>query len=113
MATLHRLPSLRSLARTPHRGMVEVATIFGLYAFYEAVRGQGSASLTVARGHTDEIVALERHLHIFGERSVQHGPAVPQSMSSSGHGQMIEAARDATTPPSALGTNRFLAESRE
>ena len=72
MATLHRLPSPRSLVSTPHRGLVEVATIFGLYAFYEAVRGQGSASLTVARGHTDEIVALERHLHIFGERSVQH-----------------------------------------
>jgi PAP2 superfamily len=71
VATLHRLPSLRSLAATPHRGLVEVATIFGLYGFYEVVRGQGNASLTVARGHTDEIVALERHLHVFGERAVQ------------------------------------------
>ena len=71
MATLHRLPSLRSLAATPHRGLMEVATIIGLYGFYEVVRGQGNASLTVARGHTDEIVALERHLHVFGERAVQ------------------------------------------
>lgn len=71
MATLHRLSSLRSLAATPHKGPVEVATIFGLYGFYEVVRGQGNASLTVARGHTDEIVALERHLHVFGERAVQ------------------------------------------
>src|SRR6266576_1801703 len=48
VATLHRLPSLRSLASTPHRGLVEVATIFGLYGLYEVVRGQGNASLGVA-----------------------------------------------------------------
>ena len=34
VATLHRLPSPRSLASTPHRGLVEVATILGLYGFY-------------------------------------------------------------------------------
>jgi PAP2 superfamily len=81
VATLHRLPSLRSLASTPHRGLVEVATIFGLYGFYEVVRGQGHASLAVAREHTDGIVALERHLHLFGERTVQQAahwvPALP------------------------------------
>ena len=71
MATLHRLPSLRSLASTPHRGLVEVATIIGLYGFYEVVRGQGHATLGVAREHTDAIVALERDLHLFGERTVQ------------------------------------------
>jgi PAP2 superfamily len=71
VATLHRLPSLRSLASTPHRGLVEVATIIGLYGIYEVVRGQGHASLGVAREHTDGIVALERHLHLFGERTVQ------------------------------------------
>ncbi len=52
VATLHRLPSLRSLASTPHRGLVEVATIVGLYGLYEAVRGQGHASLAAAREHT-------------------------------------------------------------
>ena len=81
MATLHRLPSLRSLASTPHRGLVEVATIIGLYGFYEVVRGQGHATLGVARQHTDGIVALERHLHLFGERTVQQAahwvPALP------------------------------------
>jgi hypothetical protein len=60
---------------------VEIATIFGLYGFYEVVRGQGHASLGVARQHTDGIVALERHLHVFGERTVQHAahwvPALP------------------------------------
>ena len=73
MATLHRLPSLRSLASTPHRGLVEVATIIGLYGLYEAVRGQGHATVGVAREHTDGIVALERHLHLFGERTIQQG----------------------------------------
>jgi hypothetical protein len=81
VATLHRLPSLRSLASTPHRGLVEVATIIGLYGFYEVVRGQGHATLGVAREHTDGIVALERHLHLFGERTVQQAahwvPALP------------------------------------
>src|SRR6266540_3515190 len=81
VATLHRLPSLRSLAATPHRGLVEVATIIGLYGFYEVVRGQGHATLGVAREHTDGIVALERHLHLFGERTVQRAahwvPALP------------------------------------
>ena len=81
VATLHRLPSLRSLASTPHRGLVEVATIFGLYGLYEVVRGQGHATLGVAREHTDGIVSLERHLHVFGERTVQHAahwvPALP------------------------------------
>src|SRR5213596_1950202 len=71
LATLHRLPSLRSLASTPHRGLVEVATLFGLYGFYEVVRGQGNASPSVALEHTDGIVTLERYLHLFGERAVQ------------------------------------------
>ena len=63
MASLHHLPSPRRLASTPHRGLVEVATIGGLYGLYEAVRGQGHASLAAAREYTDGIVALERHLH--------------------------------------------------
>ena len=81
MATLHRLPSLRSLVSTPHRGLVEVATIIGLYGLYEVVRGQGHATLGVARQHTDGIVALERHLNLFGERTIQQAahwvPALP------------------------------------
>jgi hypothetical protein len=72
VATLHH-SSFRGLASSPRRGLVEVATLVGLYGIYELVRGQGHTTLGVARGHTDEIVALERHLHIFGERAVQHG----------------------------------------
>jgi hypothetical protein len=73
MATIHRLPSPRNIVATPHRGLVEVATLAGLYGFYEVVRGQGHATLAAARAHTDGIVALERHLHLFSERAVQRG----------------------------------------
>jgi hypothetical protein len=72
VATIHRFPSFRGLASSPHRGLVEVATLVGLYGFYEVVRGQGHATLAVARDHTDGIVALERHLHLFGERAIQN-----------------------------------------
>lgn len=71
VATLH-LSSLRGLASSPRRGLVEVATLVGLYGIYEIVRGQGHTTLPTARSHADEIVALERHLHLFGERAVQH-----------------------------------------
>jgi hypothetical protein len=73
VATLHRFPSPRSLATSPQRGAVEVAALVALYAVYEVVRGQGHATLATAREHTDGIVALERHLHVFGERAIQHG----------------------------------------
>jgi hypothetical protein len=63
---------------------VEVATLAGLYGVYEVVRGQGHATLAAARSHTDEIVALERHLHVFGERAVQRAahvvPALPTTL---------------------------------
>jgi hypothetical protein len=81
VATLHRFPSPRSLATTPQRGAVEVAGLAALYGVYEVVRGQGHATLAAAREHTDAIVALERHLHVFGERAIQRAahwvPALP------------------------------------
>jgi hypothetical protein len=84
VATLHHFPSFRGLASSPRRGLVEVAALAGLYAIYEVVRGQAHATLAVARGHTDEIVALERHVHLFGERAVQNAahfvPALPATL---------------------------------
>jgi PAP2 superfamily len=57
---------------------VEVATLAALYGVYEVVRGQGNATFAVARDHTDWVVTLERHLHVFGERAVQHAAdAIP------------------------------------
>ena len=52
---------------------MEVATLASLYAVYELVRGQGHATVAAARGHTDWVVEVERHLHVFGERAVQRG----------------------------------------
>jgi hypothetical protein len=60
---------------------VEVATLAALYGVYEVVRGQGHATLAAARAHTDWIVALEQHTHVYGERAVQRAahwvPGVP------------------------------------
>jgi PAP2 superfamily protein len=68
-------------ASSPHRGSIEVATLAALYAVYEVVRGQGHATVAAAREHTGWIVDLERSLHVFGERTVQHAadavPAMP------------------------------------
>jgi PAP2 superfamily protein len=62
----------------PHRAAVEVGMLALLYAGYEAVRGTGDTSLSVARAHTADIVSLERSLHLFGERAVQEwSHAVP------------------------------------
>jgi hypothetical protein len=73
--------NLRRLASSPHRGAVEVATLVALYGVYELVRGQGHATFTAARAHTDWIVDVERQFHLFGERAVQHAahwlPGVP------------------------------------
>ena len=73
--------TLRSFASSPRRGAVEVATLAALYGVYELVRGQGDATFAAARGHTDDIIALERHLHLYGERAVQNAvralPGVP------------------------------------
>jgi hypothetical protein len=62
---------LASSLLRPHRAAVEIAILASLYGVYEAVRGAGHASLSVARDHTSDIVALERALHVFNERAVQ------------------------------------------
>jgi PAP2 superfamily len=74
VATLHlnaSPSSLRGIVTTPRRGLVEVATLASLYGVYELVRGQGNATLAAARAHTDDIVAVERHLHVYGEQAFQ------------------------------------------
>jgi PAP2 superfamily len=76
----YRLRMRTYLAR-PWGGFAELGLAVALYALYEVVRGFGSTSEVLARAHTEQIVALERHLHVYGERSVQaaveHVPALP------------------------------------
>jgi PAP2 superfamily len=87
VAALHRPSSLRAAAAAPHRGVVEAATLLSLYGVYEVIRGRGDTTLGAARAHTDDIVALERHVHVFGERAVQHAvhhlPALPALLGAS------------------------------
>jgi hypothetical protein len=67
----------RSLSRR-YPGSVELGLAVALYALYELVRGFGSTSLPLAQAHTDDIVGLERSLHLFVEQSIQNGAhAVP------------------------------------
>ena len=81
VAALRFPSSLRGLVSSPHRGLVEGATLVALYGVYELIRGGGSTTLAAARSHTDSIVSFERHLHVFGEQSLQHAahavPALP------------------------------------
>ena len=81
VAALRPPSSLRSLVSSPHRGLVEGATLVALYGVYELIRGGGNATLSAARAHTDSIVSFERHLHVFGEQSLQNAahtvPALP------------------------------------
>jgi PAP2 superfamily len=67
----------RSISRR-YPGSIELGLAVALYAIYEVVRGFGSTNLPSARAHTDDIVALERSLHLFVERPVQDAAhAVP------------------------------------
>ena len=66
--SFHRI---RTLADRPYPGRIELAALAALYGAYELVRGFGSEDWVAARAHTSDIVALERHLHLFVERDVQ------------------------------------------
>ena len=63
---------IRRLADRPYPGRIELAALAALYGAYELVRGFGSEDWVAARAHTADIVALERHLHLFIERDVQN-----------------------------------------
>jgi PAP2 superfamily len=63
--------SARQLLARPHRGIVEIAALVGLYAVYELVRGLGGENWSAAFRHTRDIVALERSFGVYGERAVQ------------------------------------------
>jgi len=72
---------LVNYALRTRKGTGEIAIAAGLYGVYEVVRGFGSTTLATAQQHTSSIVALESHLGVYVERSVQqlaeHLPLVP------------------------------------
>jgi PAP2 superfamily len=68
---------LRFLA-TRHSLRVEAVSVLRLYAVYEASRGFVAGSRRVAVDHARAVASLERGLHVFVERHVQHAAqAVP------------------------------------
>jgi hypothetical protein len=57
---------------------IELAMVIGLYAAYEATRGLVAGDAHLALRHAQDVVSLERSLHIFVEGPVQHAAlAVP------------------------------------
>ena len=61
-----------------HSLPVELAMVLGLYAVYEATRGLVAGDAQVALRHAQDVVSLERSLHIFVEEPVQRAAlAVP------------------------------------
>jgi hypothetical protein len=71
----------RTFASRRQPGFAELGIVILLYAAYELLRGLGDASVTVARDHAADIVALERSFGVFFERAVQDWaaglPALP------------------------------------
>jgi PAP2 superfamily len=63
---------VRSWLSRSHSGLAEVGGLVLLYVVYEVVRGAGDTRLDQALDNTASIVALEKHLHVFGEQAVQH-----------------------------------------
>jgi hypothetical protein len=57
---------------------IELALVLGVYAAYEATRGLVAGDAHVALHHAQDIVSLERSLHVFVEGTVQRAAqAVP------------------------------------
>ena len=62
---------LRDVLASPHRGVVEVAALFGLYGLYQLIRGFGELDFQAAQHNTAAIVEIEQRLQVFVERGVQ------------------------------------------
>ena len=79
MRAIMRWFSVRHSLRT------EAASVLLLYALYETSRGLVAGHRSMASRHAHDIVALERPLHLFVERDVQHAvQAVPGLMGTLG-----------------------------
>ena len=75
----------RGWLSTRHSLPIELAMVLGLYAVYEATRGLVAGDTHVALRHAQDVVSLERSLHIFVEEPVQRAAlAVPGLMGTLG-----------------------------
>jgi hypothetical protein len=62
---------VRTWVSRSHSGLAEIGGLAVLYGVYEVVRGAGGERFETALDHTASIVALERHLHVFVEQTIQ------------------------------------------
>ena len=62
---------VRSWLAVRHSLSAEVLIVVGLYALYESTRGVVAGRRDIALRHADDVVALERSLHVFVEDSVE------------------------------------------
>jgi hypothetical protein len=63
---------------TRHSLPIELALILGVYAVYECTRGLVAGDQRVALHHAQDVISLERSLHLFVEGPVQHAAlAIP------------------------------------
>jgi hypothetical protein len=68
----------RGWLSTRHSLPTETAMVLGVYAAYEATRGLVVGDAHTALHHAQDVVSLERSLHVFVEGHVQHAAqAVP------------------------------------
>jgi hypothetical protein len=68
----------RGWLSTRHSLPVEMAMVLGVYAAYEATRGLVAGDAHTALRHAQDVVSLERSLHVFVEGHVQRAAqAVP------------------------------------
>ena len=63
---------LRDWPSTRHSLPIELALILGVYAVYEGTRGLVAGDQRVALHHAQDVISLERSLHLFVEGPVQH-----------------------------------------
>ena len=69
---------LRDWPSTRHSLPIELALILGVYAVYEGTRGLVAGDQRVALHHAQDVISLERSLHLFVEGPVQHAAlAIP------------------------------------
>jgi hypothetical protein len=69
---VHTVDMVRSWLSHSHSGLAEIGGLAVLYGIYEVVRGAGGERFGEALHNTASIVALEKHLHVFWEQTVQN-----------------------------------------
>jgi hypothetical protein len=62
---------VRSWLAVRHSLPAELLVAVGLYALYESTRGVVAGRRDIALRHADDVVSIERSLHLFVEGSVE------------------------------------------